>query len=45
TMPQAVIIFGVQIEDVSEISVEMSPEVKAAVPKVAKLILAELEKV
>ncbi|MBN1367810.1 MAG: hydrogenase maturation protease, partial [Dehalococcoidales bacterium] len=29
TMPQAVIIFGVQIEDVSEISVEMSPEVKA----------------
>ena len=44
-MPEAVIIFGVQIQDVAEISIEMSPKVKAALPKVVKMILAELETV
>jgi hydrogenase maturation protease len=42
-MPETVVIFGVQIQDVSEISIEMSPKVKAAMPKVVKMILAELE--
>jgi hydrogenase maturation protease len=44
-MPQKVVIYGVQIQDVAEISINMSPKVKAAMPKVVKMILAELETV
>ncbi|MBN1367960.1 MAG: hydrogenase maturation protease [Dehalococcoidales bacterium] len=44
-MPQEVIIFGVEIQDVAEITAAMSPAVKAAVPKVVGMILAELKTV
>lgn len=42
-MPQEVVIFGVQIQDVAEISLKMTPKVKATIPKVVKMILTELE--
>lgn len=42
-MPSVVIIFGIEIQDVAEISVEMSPTVKAAIPQAVGMILAELK--
>ncbi len=42
-MPREVIIYGVQIENVEKITVEMTPTVKAAIPEVVKRVMAELK--
>jgi hydrogenase maturation protease len=41
-MPAEVIIFAIQTKDVKQVSSEMTPAVKAAVPKVVKMIMKEL---
>ena len=42
-MPQDVIVFAVQTHNVEIISSDMTPAVRAAVPKVVKMIMAEIE--
>jgi hydrogenase maturation protease len=42
-MPKDVVIFAVETHNVEDIGNEMTPAVKAAVPKVVKMILAEIE--
>ena len=42
-MPQDVIVFAVQTNNVEIISSDMTPAVRAAVPKVVKMIMAEIE--
>ncbi len=42
-MPQKVVIFGVQIQDVEEITINMTPAVKAAIPKAIKMIINEIK--
>jgi hydrogenase maturation protease len=41
-MPGEVIVFAVQTKDVKQVSSEMSPAVKAAVPEMVRMILREL---
>ena len=42
-MPKDVIVFAVQTHNVEIISSEMTPAVRAAVPKVVRMIMAEIE--
>jgi len=42
-MPADVVIFAVETHSVEVIGNEMTPEVRAAVPKVVKMIMAEIE--
>jgi len=42
-MPKDVIVFAVQTHNVEIIGSEMTPAVSAAVPKVVKMIMAEIE--
>jgi hydrogenase maturation protease len=42
-MPREVVIYGVQIPNVEQFSGRMTPAVKAAVPEVVRLILAEIK--
>jgi hydrogenase maturation protease len=41
-MPKEIIIFAVEVEQVTKFSEEMTKEVKEAIPKVANLVLEEL---
>ena len=43
-MPREVVVYGVQIPNVEQFSGKMSPAVKAAVPEVVRLILAEIKR-
>ena len=42
-MPKDVIVFAIETHSVEDIGSEMTPAVKAAVPKVVKMIVAEIE--
>ena len=42
-MPREVVVYGVQIPNVEQFSGKMTPAVKAAVPEVVRLILAEIK--
>ena len=42
-MPADVVIFAVETHNVEDIGSEMTPSVKSAVPKVVKMIMAEIE--
>ena len=42
-MPKDVIVFAIETHSVEDIGSEMTPAVRAAVPKVVKMILAEIE--
>ena len=42
-MPREVVVYGVQIPNVEQFSGRMTPAVKAAVPEVVRLILAEIK--
>jgi Ni,Fe-hydrogenase maturation factor len=42
-MPADVVIFAVETHSVEDIGSEMTPGVRAAVPKVVKMIMAEIE--
>ena len=43
-MPREVVVYGVQTSNVEQFSGKMSPAVKAAVPEVVRLILAEIKR-
>jgi hydrogenase maturation protease len=43
-MPREVVVYGVQIPNVEQFSGRMTPAVKAAVPEVVRLILAEIKR-
>ncbi len=42
-MPREVIIFGVQIEDIEEVTIDITPAIKAAIPKAVRLIIKEIK--
>jgi hydrogenase maturation protease len=43
-MPREVVVYGVQTSNVEQFSGKMTPAVKAAVPEVVRLILAEIKR-